>query len=101
MDKLAVEVDVATKILPEAIKTVVKIEPGMVPNASMKIPPINGKTVLTIDTLDCRTPYCEFVIPYSYLFVFFLQQKKNIEGMTKEGKNALLLYFFNGGFHCT
>lgn len=52
MVKLAVEVDAATNILPEAIKTVVRIEPGIVPNASIKIPPINGKTVFTMDTLD-------------------------------------------------
>lgn len=52
MDKLAVEVDAATSIFPEAIKTVVRIDPGIVPNASIKMPPISGKTVLTIDTLD-------------------------------------------------
>lgn len=65
MLRFAVEVDAATKMLPEAIRTVVKMEPGIVPNASMKIPPINGKTVFTIDTLDCNTPYCEFVISNS------------------------------------
>lgn len=52
MDRLAVEVDAATRMLPDAINTVVKIEPGMVPNASIKIPPISGKTVFTIETLD-------------------------------------------------
>jgi hypothetical protein len=52
MDKFAEEVEVATNILPNAINTVVRIEPGIVPNASIKIPPINGSTVFTIDTLD-------------------------------------------------
>jgi hypothetical protein len=52
MGRLAVEVEAATKILPDAIKIVVRIEPGMVPNASMKIPPIKGNTVFTIETLD-------------------------------------------------
>lgn len=55
--RLALDVDVATRILPDAIKTVVRIEPGMVPNASMKIPPIKGSTVFTTETLDWSTPY--------------------------------------------
>lgn len=52
MVRLAEEVEAATRMLPEAIKTVVNMEPGIVPNASIKIPPINGKTVLTMETLD-------------------------------------------------
>lgn len=52
VDRLVVEVDAATKMLPIAINTVVTIDPGMVPKASTKIPPISGKTVLTTDTLD-------------------------------------------------
>lgn len=52
MDKFAVDVEAATRTLPLAISTVVSIEPGMVPNASIKMPPISGKTVFTMDTLD-------------------------------------------------
>lgn len=52
MDRFAVEVDAATRIFPEAIKTVVRIDPGIVPNASIKMPPISGRTVLTMETLD-------------------------------------------------
>lgn len=52
MDRFAEDVDAATKMLPNAINTVVRIEPGIVPNASMNMPPISGNTVFTIDTLD-------------------------------------------------
>ncbi|KAG1440833.1 hypothetical protein G6F56_011754 [Rhizopus delemar] len=65
IDRLAEEVELATKMLPNAIKTVVKIDPGIVPKASIKIPPIKGSTVLTIDTLDCIAPYCELEISNS------------------------------------
>jgi hypothetical protein len=47
---------------------VAQIDPGIVPNASMKIPPSTGRMVLTMATDDCSTPYCEFVIPNSYSY---------------------------------
>lgn len=52
MYKLFVDADKATRMLPDVINNVVINAPGIVPNASIKIPPITGKTVLTIATLD-------------------------------------------------
>lgn len=52
MYKLLEEADNATRILPAAIKVEVSNAPGIVPNASIKIPPTTGKTVFTIATLD-------------------------------------------------
>lgn len=57
MERLAFDVDAATRMLPDVIRTVVMIDPAAVPNASKKIPPMTGSTVLTIETLDCITPY--------------------------------------------
>ena len=52
MYKLLDEAESATRILPTAIKVEVSNAPGIVPNASTKIPPTTGKTVFTIATLD-------------------------------------------------
>lgn len=59
IDRLAEDVERATRMLPTAIKMVVTMEPGMVPKMSIKIPPNKGKTVFTMDTLDWMAPYCE------------------------------------------
>jgi hypothetical protein len=52
MYKLLDEVESATNILPEVMREVVRRAPGIVPNTSTNIPPMNGSTVLTIATLD-------------------------------------------------
>lgn len=50
--KLFEDADSATKTLPDVINMVDKNAPGIVPNASIKIPPSTGKIVFTIATLD-------------------------------------------------
>jgi hypothetical protein len=41
------------------------MEPIEVPNISINTPPRMGRIVLTNDTDDWRTPYCEFEMPNS------------------------------------
>lgn len=64
--KLVLCIERATRILPRVIKTVVRMEPDTVPKASRYNPPSTGNTVLTIETLDWITPYCELLIPNSF-----------------------------------
>lgn len=62
MVRLVDEIERATRMLPEVMRSVVMRDPGMVPKASTKIPPSTGKTVFTIATLDWITPYSALLI---------------------------------------